>query len=385
VLKAEADVTIDDETSLANVEEECQYCEEAKGYKIVGTLAPYEATEDEIIEEGIFDKKRKDTAEYRNQLQDFDIEVEKINKDGLLGIAFNLGSCIHSAVRACGTANMRKSKNISSKSQVKHSLASSAKVVLKNIEDTIKKLKKPTNFSAPAIYVRQIVNGLIGSFAAEDSTASGVVKKVDKLYDDLAKIGNIQADKKLKQDQLKYFYDQVIYRLTDVLDELKQRNELDFFLEAVVEADEEFTDDVLTEGKLLDTVKKVATRVGADAATIARSFTELGEIIGNNVRNAVKKTDDYNYSKLNDFMEYVENKAVLKALMNGNETVLNTCTKEDIEDLVNDIEEYKKEKANKNKDTGEEDLEELLDISIPVTASVTANGNNVPFMNGMTK
>jgi hypothetical protein len=60
VIKSDADVEVDEETDLANVEEACQYCEEAKGYKILGVVAPYEAAEEEL-EEGIFGKKDKQT------------------------------------------------------------------------------------------------------------------------------------------------------------------------------------------------------------------------------------------------------------------------------------------------------------------------------------
>ena len=103
---------------------------------------------------------------------------------------------------------------------------------------------------------------------------------------------------------------------------------------------EELLESVLTEGKLLDNVKKVVSRVGADATTILRCFTELGEMIKN-----AGNDGEYKTSKLNDFMEYVENKAVLKALINGNESVLNGTTKEDIEELAQEIEDYKKAKA----------------------------------------
>lgn len=103
---------------------------------------------------------------------------------------------------------------------------------------------------------------------------------------------------------------------------------------------EELLESVLTEGKFMDNVKKVVTRVGADASTILRCFTELGEMVKN-----IGNDGEYKTTKLNDFMEYIENKAVLKALMNGNEEVLNGTTKEEIEELAQDIEEYKKAKA----------------------------------------
>jgi prolyl-tRNA synthetase len=69
----EADVKVDEETDLANVGDPCQYCEEVEGYKIIGSLAPYdvaeepaeeitddedaevEVVEDEVVEEGLLD------------------------------------------------------------------------------------------------------------------------------------------------------------------------------------------------------------------------------------------------------------------------------------------------------------------------------------------
>lgn len=135
------------------------------------------------------------------------------------------------------------------------------------------------------------------------------------------------------------------------------------------EVTEALLESALTEGKLLDNVKKVATRVGADAATIVRCFTELGEMIANTGNKGEYKT-----TKLNDFMEYVENKAVFKALMNGNESVMNGTTKEDLEELAQDIEDYKKAKADK-KDEGE-DLEELLDANVNLSLD-GGEGNDV--------
>lgn len=66
VIKDEADVKVDEETDLANIEDACQYCEETAGYTIVGTIAPYEAADveeveatEEPIEEGIFNKNKE--------------------------------------------------------------------------------------------------------------------------------------------------------------------------------------------------------------------------------------------------------------------------------------------------------------------------------------
>lgn len=107
--------------------------------------------------------------------------------------------------------------------------------------------------------------------------------------------------------------------------------------EETEEVQDEDVTEALLEGKITDSIKKIGTRLGADAATCVRG---LAELISDLIQN----------DTLYDAAEYIENKAVLKALESGNETVLNTCTKEDIEELRQDIEEYKKAKADKKAD-----------------------------------
>ena len=51
VIKDEADIEVDEETDLVNVKEECKFCEESEGYKIVGVVAPYEAAEEATVTE----------------------------------------------------------------------------------------------------------------------------------------------------------------------------------------------------------------------------------------------------------------------------------------------------------------------------------------------
>lgn len=85
----------------------------------------------------------------------------------------------------------------------------------------------------------------------------------------------------------------------------------------------------LVEGKIVDGLKKVATRLGADVSTILRTFAECGP------------------DAMSDLAYYIENKAVLKALQSGNEKVLNSMTTADIEELEQDIAEYEKAKAAK--------------------------------------
>lgn len=57
VIKDEADLVVDENTDLVNVEEACKFCEEAAGFKIVGVVAPYEAAEQVNEAFGLFNKK----------------------------------------------------------------------------------------------------------------------------------------------------------------------------------------------------------------------------------------------------------------------------------------------------------------------------------------
>jgi len=73
VIKAESDIIVDEESNLVNVEDECQFCEEANGYKIIGVMMPYEVAEeapveetlaeDEFVEESIKTESKDDELE----------------------------------------------------------------------------------------------------------------------------------------------------------------------------------------------------------------------------------------------------------------------------------------------------------------------------------
>ena len=51
MIKAEADVNADEESGLANMDDACQYCEATDGYKVIGTMVPFEVVEAEEVEE----------------------------------------------------------------------------------------------------------------------------------------------------------------------------------------------------------------------------------------------------------------------------------------------------------------------------------------------
>lgn len=57
VIKDEADIVADEESGFVNVEDKCAFCDEAEGYKIIGSLVPYESIDnsevDETVEESL--------------------------------------------------------------------------------------------------------------------------------------------------------------------------------------------------------------------------------------------------------------------------------------------------------------------------------------------
>lgn len=59
VIVDEADVVVDEESDLVNVEDECKFCEEKAGYKILGVVAPYNPEEIDMVTEDLADWYRK--------------------------------------------------------------------------------------------------------------------------------------------------------------------------------------------------------------------------------------------------------------------------------------------------------------------------------------
>lgn len=59
VIVDEADVVVDEESDLVNVEDECKFCEEKAGFKIVGIVAPYNPDEIDMVTEDLADWYRK--------------------------------------------------------------------------------------------------------------------------------------------------------------------------------------------------------------------------------------------------------------------------------------------------------------------------------------
>lgn len=59
VIKSEADIVVDEESDLVNVEDKCDFCEETEGYKIVGIVMPYETDDVEVVTESLGDWYRK--------------------------------------------------------------------------------------------------------------------------------------------------------------------------------------------------------------------------------------------------------------------------------------------------------------------------------------
>lgn len=91
MIKTEADVKVDEETDLANVEEACQYCEAADGYKILGVVAPYGADVEEPAEEAVEESVEKpELSESVDEVSNFPEHSKYINYEGLKDAASKL-------------------------------------------------------------------------------------------------------------------------------------------------------------------------------------------------------------------------------------------------------------------------------------------------------
>ena len=96
IYKDPSEVIIDDESSLANIDEECPYCYSTDGYKIIGEVASYDGAS---LEDDDEDDDEDDTEEDDTEEDDED----SIN-EGILGKAVG-GNLVGSTVGAgLGTA-----------------------------------------------------------------------------------------------------------------------------------------------------------------------------------------------------------------------------------------------------------------------------------------
>ena len=94
VVKDEADVVTDEESGLVNVEDKCAFCEETEGYKIIGTMIPYEDVEVEETEVSeVEDTESADEGEeVFNEAVEIDTEPSPSTAAGPLSETLQLGS-----------------------------------------------------------------------------------------------------------------------------------------------------------------------------------------------------------------------------------------------------------------------------------------------------
>lgn len=84
IYKDQADIVIDEETEMANVGEECPYCQSTEGFKIIGQVAPYDEEtcecEDEHEKEEV-DDTFEETADEESFEESFKVESKKPIKE----------------------------------------------------------------------------------------------------------------------------------------------------------------------------------------------------------------------------------------------------------------------------------------------------------------
>jgi hypothetical protein len=85
VIKGDTDVTPAEDSDLVNVEDACEYCEETAGYKIIGTVIPFESEteasdEDDVVEESVENKEELE------EILDFDVPINITANDNNVAI-----------------------------------------------------------------------------------------------------------------------------------------------------------------------------------------------------------------------------------------------------------------------------------------------------------
>jgi hypothetical protein len=177
------------------------------------------------LEEGVFDKK-KNSAEMNNARRAFESEVKLVTDSKTLSdIANELASSLLEAIQEYRYSESEQGKYTTDKESLARVFDSKAKIVLKRYEETIKSLKKPINFVAPASVIKSAVNEILGSYKNDSS----IPKKVADYYSVLNKVSKIEADKKIKVEALKKFYEKVLYKLNSDYQTIKKKPTRTFF------------------------------------------------------------------------------------------------------------------------------------------------------------
>lgn len=169
--------------------------------------------------EGIFDKKN--SADYKNKKMQFDNAVEQATKGkSLHDIAYGLVDLINSAISSFRVLEKKNDNHQSLSSGKNRVYESKAKIILTMHSDAIKQLKKPTNFNAPGYVIRRMVNKILADYASDCDIPS----RVDTYCEMLHAISSIEADSKVKKNELNEFFKKVSYYLENNLTMLKKKN-----------------------------------------------------------------------------------------------------------------------------------------------------------------
>lgn len=246
VIKAIKEVTEDEESGLANVGEECAYCEASDGFKVLGTFAPYEAAieeeapeetaeaevieaiaDEEELEEGIFDKKPN--VKIQNGLMDFEREVSKISKgEDLYKIATNMTNLLQKSVSEYRAAAFTEYKDTRNRTDI---FIHKSEEIINTYKDVIKRLSKPANWYVAYNAISQAIEKNLEGFA-KVGTAD---EKIDKYGDILNQISSIEADKKVKAAAFKQFYGDLILAVKDQLSIFEDGDKTKLFKEELEE------------------------------------------------------------------------------------------------------------------------------------------------------
>lgn len=296
--------------------------------------------EDGDLEEGIFDNKKKSAA-YRNQVREFESEVENILGGSLSDVAFSMTSDLRYTLGAYKQAEEKAANHQTSRDSLNRRYDAQAKVVLKLYQEMIKTFKKPTNFGAPANIISRAASKILGSVAEGNNTPEKIAAYSPKL----SQVSKIKTDKKILQDALKDFYKKIVYNLESDYAMLKKKPDRTMFLnESLIVLTEAAEND--------DEARKVVLECANCGGVYIKAETDL----------VIEESSDL--ANTEDTCSYCDEAAGYK-----------------IVGVLSPYEESADTDAAEDDTDDAEELEELLDVNVDAKG-FGGEGNNVSVLGG---
>lgn len=330
----------------------------------------------------------KDKAAINNAKREYESQISNVT-DGksIYDIAFALVGQLRKSIQEFAYHNKEHENNDMEYTSSRGNLEAKSKQIIQWYNELVKLFKKPSSFRYVSMPMIRVATKILDSY--EDS--SSVIDELYEYQDMLKEVDDIQVNPKLKKMYLVEFYKRILYNLNQDLQRWKKKPTVfDESLDTDA-IDNDALDEAIDFGDPLEMERGATVPLVYDMTS---DITQLVKMLdeGDDYRDYGITTLKRLVPRLMDNKQSVEN---FNAYWTERYPAAIDYIDKQIalipEDVLNEIIGIKTEgiSSTVNVDMDDDDnideLTELLDFNIPVTASVQANGNTVPFMNGSAK